>query len=213
MSLIVAKIAECGPCIVADTRVSFRDGTKSSYRNGTLKAIALSPEIALCFAGDVTQGLAGARKINTRLKEGASNDALLKDLAEITAETHGNVDFILALQQPQPQLARIRNGVVEDDLQTAWIGDQDAFDYFQQSWHSIGGEPPLATAPAMVLSGPASFTIGPMVFTFTPDAPPHGQPQEISEASKTISNELSPTAVQLERVLNFSGRGIAAGGS
>ena len=198
MSLIVAKTTECGPCIVADTRVSFRDGKKSSYRNGTLKAIALSPEIALCFAGDVTQGLAAARKVNTRLKEGVANDTLLQDLVKISAAAQGDVDFILALQRPQPQLARIRNGIVEDDLLTAWIGDQDGFDYFQQSWHSICAEPPVPTAPAMILSGPASFTIGPMVFTFTPDAPPHGEPQEICEAPKPVANELSSAAVQLE---------------
>lgn len=215
MSLIVAKMTETGPCIVSDTRVSYQDGTRSSYRNGTLKAIALSPEIALCFAGDVVKGLECARCAARQLELQIPLDVILRDLRDATLVPLGNVDFIVACQSPQPQIYRIRSGEIESDLHTAWIGDIAAFEFFQATLHALPEYYQYPARPVIEISGPTSFSMpvlgtddegnphdfGSIIISFTPNSaepPPQGSFSDASQAE--ASNVLPPSAVALMRM-------------
>jgi hypothetical protein len=81
MSLVVAQATEDGPRIVSDTRVGFLDGRRSNFKTGVLKAIVVTREVTVCFAGDVSIGLDGVRCFAKRLRAGEPLDDLLPGLA------------------------------------------------------------------------------------------------------------------------------------
>jgi hypothetical protein len=135
LSLIVAEATESGSQIVSDTHVTFPDGSRSSYKTGTLKAIIVDRHTAICFAGDVVSGLKGVREFAKGLKDGLQIDNLLTDLQQLTANDRRAVEFIVATGNTGAQLSRIRDGNLEQNLGVAWIGDRDGFERFQRERH------------------------------------------------------------------------------
>lgn len=131
MSLVVAEATDDGPRIVSDTRVVFPAGQRSSYKNGTLKAIVIARNVTICFAGDVVAGLAGVREFARGLGEGRLFDDLLLKLQVLTSDNRRMVEFIVVNVDADSHLTRIRNGEIERDLQSAWIGDKQGFERFQ----------------------------------------------------------------------------------
>jgi hypothetical protein len=129
MSLVVAYATEDGPRVVADTRVTFLDGTRSSYRRGTLKAVTLSRDVAVCFAGKVGEGLPAIREASKTLALHSSVAAIREHLAAVSRTK--DVEFLIATSEATNQLTRIREGVVEESLSVAWVGDKEAFERFQ----------------------------------------------------------------------------------
>jgi hypothetical protein len=135
MSLIVAQTTESGPSIVSDTRVTF-EWERASFKTGTLKAIIVSPTVTICFAGDVGAGLDGVRNFARHLIAGTGLDDLLPHLQKLTTDQRRSVEFIIASSGAESTLTRIRGGEIEINLLTAWIGDQDGFERFQEERHS-----------------------------------------------------------------------------
>jgi len=135
MSLVVAEATEEGPRIVSDTRVGYIDGRRSNFKTGTLKAIVLTPEVTICFAGDVGVALDGIRHVAARLQAGESLDDLLPTLRELSSDSRKRVEFIVAKAETGSMLTRIREDQIERTLYLAWIGDQTAFERFQEERH------------------------------------------------------------------------------
>ena len=131
MSLVVAQATEDGPRIVADMRALYPDGRRPKFKTDTLKAVVVAKATTVCFAGDVDAGLAGVRAFARGLHESTSLETRLDLLQELAADSRRPVDFIVAMGREARQLSRIRSTGVESDLQTAWIGDQTAFECFQ----------------------------------------------------------------------------------
>lgn len=136
MSLVVAEATDDGPRIVSDTRVTFPEGPRSSFKTGTLKAIVLKRDLTICFTGDVTRGLAAVREFAKRVREGVAADDLLPQLQETTRSNGRIVEFIVAdMASGGGLLTRIRKDILERNLRHAWIGDKEAFDRFQAERH------------------------------------------------------------------------------
>jgi hypothetical protein len=140
MSLVVTQQTEDGPRIVSDTRVGFLDARRSSFKTGTLKAIVITREVTICFAGDVSVGLDGVRRFATCLKAGEPLDELLPVLQELTSDGRRSVEFIAASAAASSMLTRVRDGQIERTLHSAWIGDRDGFERFQQERQKLVGE-------------------------------------------------------------------------
>lgn len=126
--MVVAQITETGPRIVSDTRVTYADGVRSSYRTGTLKSVVVSRDLAISFAGDVSTGLNAIRQSAKEIAAGATQGRVVQTLQ--VAASDGAVEFIVAAADPNTPLVRVRNAALED-LAVAWIGDHDAFEAFQ----------------------------------------------------------------------------------
>jgi hypothetical protein len=131
MSLVVAQATENGPRIVSDTRVTF-EWKRPTFKTGTLKAIVLSPTVTICFAGDVLAGLEGVRDFARALTETNKFDELLPNLQKRTVAGQRRVEFILASVAAGSSITRIRDAEIERKLDSAWIGDHDAFERFQE---------------------------------------------------------------------------------
>jgi hypothetical protein len=135
MSLVVAQATDEGPRIVSDTRVGFFHGQRPNFKTGTLKAIVVTREVTICFAGDVGAGLDGVRHFAKRLRAGDPLDDLLPPLRELTSDGRRRVEFIVASAKPGSMLTRICEGHIEGTLHVAWIGDDAAFERFQEERH------------------------------------------------------------------------------
>ncbi|HET6771375.1 MAG TPA: hypothetical protein VFH75_07035 [Actinomycetota bacterium] len=132
MSLVVAQATDEGPRIVSDTRVGFPDDRRPSLKTGTLKAVIVAPGVTVCFAGDVGAGLEGVRGFAREVDKGRAVAGLVPRLQELASDDRRPVEFVVARGGGGSQLTRIRNSGTERSLQSAWIGDQDAFERFQQ---------------------------------------------------------------------------------
>jgi len=132
MSLVVAQTIGLGPYIVSDTRVTDQHGRPlTTLKDGTLKAVVVSGDVAICFAGTVKTGTEAIRRLGQAISAGTDVDELLPLLAgETSADDH--VEFLVAKNQPGPSLIRIRHGKVEHGASTAWLGDHAAFERFQE---------------------------------------------------------------------------------
>jgi hypothetical protein len=135
MSLVVAQATEDGPRIVSDTRVGFVDARRPSFKTGTLKAIVVTRKVTICFAGDVEVGLDGVRRLARRLRAGEPLDSLLPDLRKLTSGNRRSVEFIVVSAEAGSMLTRVRDGEIERNLHSAWIGDHDGFERFQEERH------------------------------------------------------------------------------
>lgn len=138
MSLIVAENTEAGPRIASDTRVIFPNAERPSHQTGTLKAIALASDVAVCFAGDVAAGLEAVRSCATALQGGMSPTNLGDHVVPWTSSRWSDVEFIVAVGGVKPAIARVTAGHIEADLHVAWIGDQAAFESFQRHQNRWG---------------------------------------------------------------------------
>jgi hypothetical protein len=135
MSLVVAEATDEGPRIVSDTRVRY-PGLPLGYKTGTLKTVVLRDDIAVSFVGDVEAGLGAIRQIADDLKDDGGPDGVLSTLLERTARAPEAADFIVAVDGQDWQLTRISSGQLERGLNSAWIGDQWAFERFQRVRHA-----------------------------------------------------------------------------
>ena len=132
MSLVVADATDDGPRIVSDTRISFPEGPRVNFKTDALKAIVITCEITICFAGDVVLGLDGVREFAREIRKGRPIDDLLARLQELASQIRRSVEFIVATGTSRSQLIRFRKSGIEHRLLTAWIGDQDGFERFQR---------------------------------------------------------------------------------
>jgi hypothetical protein len=132
MSLVVAQATDEGPQIVSDTRVSFPDEKSSNFKRGTLKAIIVTRETVICFAGNVNVGLNGVRQFAKAVIAGQPVDNLLPSLLEFASDSQRYAEFIVASAKADSKLTRIRDRKTERELETAWIGDEDGFELFQR---------------------------------------------------------------------------------
>jgi hypothetical protein len=135
MSLVVAQTTEAGPRIVSDTRVGFGSTRRPSFKTGTLKAVVVAPAMTVCFAGDVAVGLDGVRHFAKCLSAAHHLDDLLPHLQRLTSDTRRRVEFIVARAEAGSTLIRVRDGEIEQNRHSAWIGDHRAFERFQEARH------------------------------------------------------------------------------
>ena len=137
MSLVVAQATADGPRIVADTRVTRTDRqAREPGFKGTLKSVVVRPDAVVCFAGDVVAGLGAVREVARGLQVGETVDGLLPHLQVVASDPRREVEFIVATDQPDSQLTRVRYDSIERNLDSAWTGDHEAFERFQQARHA-----------------------------------------------------------------------------
>jgi len=134
MSLVVSHLTEEGPRIVSDSRVSFSDGRNPKVKTGTIKSIIITETIAVCFAGDVENGLNAIREFANNLDK-SRFDSCIANLCTASEQKPREVEFIVAVAGEVNNLYRVKDGLIESDLRVAWIGDREAFEAFQQEYN------------------------------------------------------------------------------
>jgi hypothetical protein len=155
MTLVVARLTPAGPRIVSDLRVIDEHATRSGYTEGVLKAILLTPEVCVAFAGNVNGGVEAVR----RCAEGAAGGFNLEEAESALLDAHcaagQETDFLIAVRRPA-SISRVRAGDIERGLPTAWIGDHAAFAEYQERYLSA----PISELPPGVGNRREELEIG-----------------------------------------------------
>lgn len=132
MSLVIAKKDGNQLCIVSDTQLTYPDQTsrrnKTHPASGILKTIVLSPDLAVAFAGDVKFADLALQNIGTTLDV----DKILETLQSSHEKSDHEIEFILTkcYANSPPVIYKIANGLCSEE-DSAWLGDQEAFNLFQ----------------------------------------------------------------------------------
>lgn len=124
MTLVVARRSEDRLVVASDLRVTDAHDIRRGYPFGILKAVTLSPDLCVAFAGPVEAAVDAVREV-------AQVPASLDDVTPFLARASTSGPDFLVVSSVPPRIVRVRAGVVEADLAAAWIGDQDAFSAFQ----------------------------------------------------------------------------------
>lgn len=132
MTLVVARITDRGPRLIADIRtVVAGQGGPPRFQDGVLKLLVLEANLCVGFAGEVPAALEAVRGV-ANLGAPRDVDAVIRQL-ERTARA-GRADFIVAQLD---RLVRIQ-AAGNSHLGACGIGAPDAFSRYQQSYHEGG---------------------------------------------------------------------------
>jgi hypothetical protein len=193
MSLVVAQNTEEGPRIVSDTRVTFIDERRPAISTDCLKAVVVARDTTVCFAGDRDRGLAGIRHLAQHLRAGGIVDGALPALADIAAATGDTADFLVVMRGANSSIVRITRTGIERDLSVGWIGDAQAFEYFQAARSSVANDVrPILSAGGMTVQVTSDPPGG---VTWLQDLPPSARVmQRLKKAmDTTIANPAIPS--------------------
>jgi hypothetical protein len=111
-----------------------------TYESAALKAVIVHRQLCIAYAGTPVEAAVDAiRRISA-----LGPDVRIEEIGEHLLATHrqrgGAVDFLIVALEPNA-LGRVSDGRVTWDLETAWIGDAEVFEAFQEVF--VGGVPRL----------------------------------------------------------------------
>jgi hypothetical protein len=139
MSLIVARKFGNQLSIVSDTKLTYNNVGASisldSPFEGVIKSVIFNDNLCVSFAGELTEVIdAGIDQIAawTSIEIGK----VIEFLTGIHNVSEQKTDFIIATGKPLPLIYEIKKGNC-GFVDVAWIGDQTAFNRFQESF--LGG--------------------------------------------------------------------------
>jgi hypothetical protein len=137
VTLVVARISGRALTLAADWRITEK-GMNPHFKSGRLKILPLRPELLVAYSGSVAEVTMTLREFNAQipnLRETQEQlDSLLDHLEESQRiSTHGPADYLVAARiDGIPHLWVVRNGARERSRRSAWIGDIEAFERFQE---------------------------------------------------------------------------------
>ena len=131
MSRVVAEIHDGGISLVGDTKITYEGDpgrTRQTFKYALPKLVILRHAFAAGYGGSQPQQLLRALIEAREL----APTSILEMAAAIP-----NASFVFASLDPVPQLWQVVNGRIEDRLaiRRGWVGDQQAYDYFQCRYH------------------------------------------------------------------------------
>lgn len=143
MTLVVARQSSQGLThVVADMRLSHRWDTKRGYSYAGLKNVIFDDALLVAYAGNADFAV-HTLKNSQRLRGGDLVDALCRS-AEAAGDAEDRVEYLIA--DTTTGLQRIRNDGAEPPTRATWIGDDRAFDLYQQAFHSEASRPWVVAA-------------------------------------------------------------------
>lgn len=147
MSLIVAHSFGKAIYIVSDTKLTHAYGGKIPPTEGVLKSTILSPNICVSFAGQDGFADEALQSYSSGSHKLEHFDQIVSHFLEWHRKAERLTDFIIAFGSPYYSLVEIKEGVGRE-VTNSWIGDQSAFEKFQQHYHQhiTPSKPPLGVA-------------------------------------------------------------------
>jgi len=139
MSLVVARIFNGQFEIHSDSRLTRQADLHPSQLTGILKTVLFDSKTCISFAGGVDDATEALSKVFEFDDLPISN--LIEILLGANIKSINQTDFIVAsILTGDSKLYKITNGKVETELQSAWIGDYEAFNYFQSKLLELPGK-------------------------------------------------------------------------
>lgn len=171
MTLVVARTAETNIYIKSDTKITdtFGKGLVREQRErlplaGLLKSVILSPKISVSFAGEALHAARFLKGYYLSKDTEWNLDQLLAELLKHHLCSENNCDFLLCSALAEiPEIFTIKDGALSAASANGWIGDIDAFNIFQKSYHAADENSVsdrMRTAFQEVIDNPRVDTVG-----------------------------------------------------
>jgi hypothetical protein len=131
VSIVIAKIIGDYFDIRSDSRVTDPNLVKGDMLTGILKSVIINENLCISFAGGVLDAQNALKFILQKQFVDINN--IIGYLLKINRETDFGTEFIISyITISTKDIIKISNGVIENNLRTAWIGDYEAFRLFQE---------------------------------------------------------------------------------
>ena len=131
MSLVVARKNRNACYIVSDTHwINHLKKEEATPLQGVVKSSILSPNLCVCFAGDLDSA---GQALRTYSVYDDDSNLVTRTVDHFLNHHHlsnKGTDFILAFGSPHNKLVEIKDGSCQEVL-AAWIGSHNAFNRFQ----------------------------------------------------------------------------------
>jgi hypothetical protein len=142
MSLVIAKIIDGRIIMESDSQLSTSNSFKQNPISTVLKVIIISPRVVVSFAGDVKSAHEALGEVFSMLRKNPETSP--EDISSALLKVHlvhvhdgGSVDFILAISDMNnPKLYKTSMGETNLEANSAWIGDYDGFELFQNLYNT-----------------------------------------------------------------------------
>jgi hypothetical protein len=125
MTLIMAR--QLGDRIImhSDSMISDPNAPRSDIIPGQLKAIVLTPQLSVAYAGLVQKALPTIREARRMARQGTTLRDVVEYLRQATIAHSGAVDFLVAAHYDEPVLYKIwRGNLVSGADHPYWIGNR-----------------------------------------------------------------------------------------
>lgn len=136
MSLIVARKFEDQLCIVSDTKLTHPNheikGLKTKPSDGVIKSIIINSKVCVSFAGDIDDAEEALKQIN----HDDPIDKIIETLNYYHKKSSFKTEFILCYSLPDLTIHKFKGGESKAVV-SAWIGDQNAFNCFQENMMGV----------------------------------------------------------------------------
>ncbi|MDO3696047.1 hypothetical protein QVZ41_14435 [Wenyingzhuangia sp. chi5] len=138
MTLIVSRIDKNKIKIISDSKITDKDAVRNNPLLGNLKSFILNPQISVSFAGNVHY----AEKFLTLFfsNQIQTLEELKLCCLSLNNESNNETDFLIASLIEKPNLCKVSNRKISENLQNVWIGDKLGFEKYQTSLHGDNTE-------------------------------------------------------------------------
>jgi hypothetical protein len=138
MTLVMARQWDDRIIMLSDTLISDRNAPHRDIIPGQLKAIMLSHNLSVAYAGWANRALHVIREVRTAVCQGSDLHLqdVLEHLCQATNRSNGDVDFLVASHYEEPVLFKIWNGQISRGAGSYWIGDPSAASAVQRAMDS-----------------------------------------------------------------------------
>lgn len=124
MTIVAAMKFSDRICVLSDTMISDKGGTRHNIIPGRLKSIVLNHWLTISYAGLSTQATDAVRELYK--KENVTTEAAIQYLVEVSRIYSGDIDFILCSHEQSARMVKISNGQAFEGGNIYWIGSTQA---------------------------------------------------------------------------------------
>lgn len=135
MSLVVAQKHGTSIALVSDTQVSSPSNKKLDIFQGVVKCIVLNYWCTIAFAGEIEIAKIALESIERMEREKRSRNNVIDEILRQHIASNCSADFLLAFMSPT-ELVCVKNGELQRDCPSAWIGEKAGFEVFQSALNS-----------------------------------------------------------------------------
>lgn len=124
MTIVAAKKFSDRICVLSDTMITDREGTRNNIIPGRLKSIVVNEWLTVSYAGLSIQAIDAVRRLYN--EDSISTEFAIRFLLKVSRYHEGALDFIVCSHEEATRLVKISDGQKYEGADVYWIGNLKA---------------------------------------------------------------------------------------
>lgn len=131
MTLVVARKTDEILQIESDSKINDRNTVRNGPFLGVLKTLIITPNLSISYAGRIRPAEIALEEV-FKLSTWNSRQ-LYQHLLQANIESDNETDFLVCFTHGlKSSITKIADGMISEDQQYAWIGDHEAYQFFNE---------------------------------------------------------------------------------